>query len=143
MKTILFIGLFMSLNFLAHSQSFSANLPEPHYFLLLPTSITNMYELGENIAEYNQQYHTKEALQVSTVYMQLDKKTVFYYIDSFPNEAQAMAYYKGLEKRRPNAIDRENALYYFFISKSNLNKVLKAKSIEAYKAFFMTLIIEG
>lgn len=143
MKSIFFTLIFFVVLFSAQSQSFTPNLLEAHYFFLLPTAYADMPELGAALAEYNSEYHNKEELEVSTVAMILDKKTILYQVEVFYNEERAMAYYKGLEKRFADAIAKENATYYFFISKSNLNEVLKAKSLKAYKTFFAELMTEG
>lgn len=118
------------------AQDFTLNPDEEHFFLLLPSPITDMSELGAAIAKHNHQYYPKRKLKTSTVAINLEEKTIFYYVPNFKNKADALHYYNSMSRHKSDIIDQDNAAYYFIISKKNLNQVLRTKSLKTYKDFF-------
>lgn len=141
MKHLFFTLFLFCSSLIVQAQDFRTEPDEAHCFLLLPTEMTNLSELGAEIAKHNHAHHDAMDLAVSMVSMQLEEQKVFYYIPNFKNKATALAYYHSLSKHESPAIFEDNALYYFIISKSNLNEVLKAKSLKAYFSFFETVYL--
>lgn len=133
----LFFTIFLSC-FTWHltAQDFMITEEEEHYFLLLPSSITDMNELGAALAKHNHKYYPKDDLKVSTVAIDLEQKTIFYFVPHFENKTTALHYYNSMAKHKSDIIAEDNTAYYFIISKRNLNRVLKTKTLKNYKAFF-------
>ena len=143
--TSLFIFLFVNISFgqqdvLTEKGGFSVNENEEHFFLfVLNNRPSDLPELRGEITKYIWKYHPTPKLKITQIQVEGKLAEVpMIHIKSFPSKAAAMNFYKKLKENRPDFLQMGMTKDYFAISKSNFEKVVRAKSLKGYKPFFAT-----
>lgn len=135
MKKILFVFvLICSFSASLFAQDYQITEKEPHYFFLIPTAIASRTEVGGEIAKHNHLNYPESDFRVETVY--LPGKIVAFQIQPFESHSAARAYYDFLKKTDSDLIADELTQQYFIISKTNLQRVLKAGTVKGFLKFF-------
>jgi hypothetical protein len=114
------------------------NASEEHCFLFVLANRPNdLPELRAGITKYIWKYHPNDKLKVTQIQVDGELTTVpLIHVQDFANKTEAMAFFNGLKKNRPDFLQMGMTLDYFPLSKSNYEQILRAKSLAGYKAFF-------
>ncbi|MCB0522147.1 MAG: hypothetical protein H6577_14175 [Lewinellaceae bacterium] len=117
---------------------FAVNNAEAHNFLfLLKNSPNDLQELRTGITKYIWKYHPNDKLKITQIKIGGDLENVpLILVTGFDNKGQAMAFYNGLKKNRPDFLQMGMTNDYFALSKTNYEQIVRNKSTEGYKAFF-------
>ena len=117
--------------------SFDAN--EEHYFLFILSNArpADLPELRGEITKYIWKHHANAKLKITQIKVGGELENVpLIHLQSFPSKSEAMAFYQNLKKNRPDFLQMGMTVDYFPVSKSNYEKMLRAKSLKGYKPFF-------
>lgn len=111
---------------------------EEHSFMFVLNNRPNdLQELRTSITKYIWKYHPDEKLKITQIQVDGDLKEVpLIHITGFANKEQAMVFYKGLKANRPDFMSMGMTKDYFPLSKTNYENIVRAKSLNGYKAFF-------
>ncbi|MEO1261965.1 MAG: hypothetical protein AAFZ15_24390 [Bacteroidota bacterium] len=141
--TLLLLFLFSNNSFgqqdvLTEKGGFSLNETEEHFFLfVLNNRPVDLPELRGKITKYIWKYHPTPKLKITQIQVEGELAEVpMIHIKSFPSKAAAMKFYNDLKQNRPDFLQMGMTTDYFAISKSNFEKVVRAKSLKGYKPFF-------
>ncbi|MFQ5445870.1 MAG: hypothetical protein ACE5FF_02955 [Saprospiraceae bacterium] len=123
---------------LTAKSGYTVNNEEEHYFLfVLANRPADLPELRAEITKYLWKYYPKARLKMTQIAIDGDLENVpLIHLQAFKNKAQAMEFYTGLRKNRPDFLQMGMTLDYFPLSKSNYETILRAKSLAGYKDFF-------
>ena len=141
--TSLFMLFFVNFSYgqediLTEKGGFSLNETEEHYFLfVLNNRPGDLPELRGEITKYIWKYHPTPKLKITQIKIEGELADVpLIHIKSFPSKNAAMKFYRDLKKNNPDFMQMGMTKDYFAISKSNFEKVVRAKSIKSYIPFF-------
>ncbi|MCF8244453.1 MAG: hypothetical protein K9J37_00085 [Saprospiraceae bacterium] len=114
------------------------NANEEHSFLfVLSNRAGDLQELRTGITKYMWKYHPNEKLKITQIQVDGELKEVpLILISGFDNKAKAMEFYNGLKNNRPDFMQMGMTQDYFPLTKSNYEKIVRAKSLNGYKPFF-------
>lgn len=123
---------------LTEKGGYMLNAAEEHSFLfVLANRPGDLQEMRTGITKYIWKYHPEERLKITQIAVEGDLAEVpLIHITGFANKTQAMAFFNGLKKNRPDFLQMGMTRDYFAVSKTNYEKILRAKSLAGYKAFF-------
>ena len=111
---------------------------EEHYFLfLLNDRPGDLPELRGEITKYIWKEHPQEKLKITQIKIDGELANIpILHIKAFSTKAQAMAFYQKLKANKPEFMEMGMTTDFFAISKTNFQKVIRAKSLKGYKPFF-------
>lgn len=123
---------------LTEKGGFSVNASEEHSFLFVLANRPNdLQEMRTGITKYMWKYHPNEKLKITQIQVDGELKEVpLILISGFADKTKAMDFYKGLKSNRPDFMQMGLTKDFFPLSKTNYEKVLRAKSLNGYKQFF-------
>jgi hypothetical protein len=94
-------------------------------------------ELRTGITKYIWKYHPNDKLKITQIQIDGELTEVpLVHVTGFQNKARAMEFYDGLKTNRPDFMQMGMTKDFFPLSKTNYEKVLRAKSLNGYKPFF-------
>ncbi|HFA47854.1 MAG TPA: hypothetical protein ENJ95_02410 [Bacteroidetes bacterium] len=117
---------------------FSVNADEEHYFLfVLNNRPADLPEVRASITKYIWKHYPKAHLKLTQIKVDGDLQNVpMIHVKGFKDKAEAMAFYAGLKKNRPDFLMMGMTKDYFAISKRNYESIVRSKSLAGYKPFF-------
>lgn len=135
---ILLPALAIAQNELTEKGGFVMNANEEHSFLFVLANRPNdLQEVRTGITKYIWKYHPTDKLKITQI--QIDGELVevpLIHVTGFQNKAKAMEFYDGLKANRPDFMQMGMTKDFFPLSKTNYEKILRAKSLNGYKPFF-------
>jgi hypothetical protein len=123
---------------LTAKEGYTLDSGEEHYFIfVLANRPADLPEVRASITKYIWKYYPQARLKVTQIAVDGDLANVpLIHLQTFKGKAQAMEFYKSLKKNHPDFLQMGMTLDYFPLSKSNYETILRAKSLDGYKAFF-------
>lgn len=140
--TFLFLLLFQNSSpaqdQLTEKGGYTVNASEEHSFLfVLANRPGDLQEVRTGITKYIWKYHPEGKLKITQIAIDGELTDVpLIHITGFSDKAQAMAFFNGLRQNRPDFMQMGMTKDYFALSKTNYEKIVRAKSLAGYKAFF-------
>lgn len=139
-----FLAIFMLPNLASAQQDltekggFVVNANEEHSFLFVLSNRPNdLQELRTGITKYMWKYYPNDKLKITQIQLDGDLKDVpLILITGFSDKAKSMEFYNSLKMNRPDFMQMGMTKEYFPLSKSNYEKIVRAKSLNGYKPFF-------
>lgn len=120
-----------------HEPNFVEATDEEHYMVFLPTpDWADIREMTTSIAKFNAKNYAAKQLITKRFKMYPDDPMPFFLVKEFSDEAAAKAYYEKVTKPKADFLQMGITKDWFYISKSNYNEVLRAKSFTQYSAYF-------
>ncbi|MEZ5039845.1 MAG: hypothetical protein R2828_08135 [Saprospiraceae bacterium] len=108
-----------------------------HYVIVVFNEDVKLNDNKITIADYNQKYHKLDRLRITNIYLGPKNETPVLVMRKFNNKNAAMAYFEGVQKNLGDFIDPNTVKYDLLpISQNNYRQVLRAKTLDGYKAFF-------
>lgn len=144
---ILFLFAFSLLAFNAFSQEkltpkegFTLNANEEHYYIfVLNNRPADLPELRAAITKYIWKNYPNSNLKITQIAIEGDLANVpLLHVQSFTNKAEALAFHQELKNNHPDFMSMGMTVDYFPISKSNFEAIVRSKSLDSYKDFFLT-----
>ncbi|MBK9013009.1 MAG: hypothetical protein IPM82_02405 [Saprospiraceae bacterium] len=123
---------------LTEKGGFAMNASEEHSFLfVLSNQAKDLQELRTGITKYMWKYYPNDKLKITQIQVDGELKDVpLILISGFSDKSKAMEFYNGLKTNRPDFMQMGMTKDYFPLSKSNYEKIVRAKSLTGYKPFF-------
>lgn len=123
---------------LTEKGGYIVNNSEEHNFLFVLANRPNdLPELRTQITKYIWKQHPNDKLKITQIQVDGELKEVpLILVSGFANKEQAMAFYNGIKNNRPDFMQLGMTKEYFPLSKTNYEKIVRAKSFNGYKAFF-------
>ena len=140
--TFLFVLLLQTSGYsqdqLTEKGGYSFNANEEHSFLfVLANRPGDLQEVRTGITKYLWKFHPEDKLKITQIAIAGDLENVpLIHISGFSSKADAMAFFSGLKQNRPDFLQMGMTKDYFALSKSNYEKIVRAKSLAGYKPFF-------
>jgi hypothetical protein len=140
---IFILVMFTQLNVIAQEELtekggyvFDAN--EEHSCLfVLANRPADLQEVRASITKYIWKYYPTDKLKITQIALQGDLTDVpLVHITGFPNKTKAMEFFNGLKQNRPDFLQMGLTKDYFALSKTNYEKIVRAKSLAGYRPFF-------
>ncbi|MEL7020235.1 MAG: hypothetical protein AAGK47_01385, partial [Bacteroidota bacterium] len=123
-------------NFDLNSSKFKQEDEKLHYMILVfNDSKISLAETKANISDYNTKYHKLDKLRISNIYLGSDTKTPIIVIRRFKKRSDAMKYYEGVQGA-DDFIETDAGYEMYPVTQNNYREILKARSLDGYKAFF-------
>ncbi len=118
--------------------NFEVNDNQVHYFIIaLNGTTTKLTDAKETVSDYNRKYHQLDRLRISNIYLGASTDKPILVIRRYKNKSEAMRYYNGIIKNQDDFFDSSVEFEIYAVSQSNYRQILKSKSIEEYKIFFV------
>jgi len=123
---------------LTEKGGFVLNASEEHSFLfVLSNQAKDLQELRTGITKYMWKFHPNDKLKITQIQVDGELQEVpLILISGFADKSKAMEFYNGLKANRPDFMQMGMTKDYYPLSKSNYEKVVRAKSLNGYKPFF-------
>lgn len=137
---LFFLSLSANAQELTEKGGFNLDTSEEHYYLFVLSNArpNDLPELRGEITKYIWKHHANAKLKITQIKVGGELQTVpLIHLQSFKNKTEAMAFHQNLKKTRPDFLQLGMTVDYFPLSKSNYEKVLRAKSLQGYKPFFL------
>ena len=109
-----------------------------HYFLAILKGDVKLDDVKASITDYNREKHKTEQLRISNIFLGTDTNTPIIVIRKFDTKEQSMIYYREV-KNNKDFLGETKKTYnkeFFTVTQENYRRILKNKSLDAYRAFF-------
>lgn len=112
---------------------------ELHYVLIVFKEDIGLNDSKVKVSNYHLQYHKLDKLSISNIYLGTEAETrvPILVVRRFKNKAEAMAYYQGVQRNKKDFVDPSISYELFAVSQTNYREVLRSKSVEGYREFFV------
>lgn len=121
-------------------QKFTYEEDKLHYLIIaFKSQDINLTDNKVSVSDYNEKYHRMARLRISNIYLgnDADSRVPILVLRRFKDKNEAMAYYKGVEKKRAEFIKETGVDYELFpLTQDNYREVLKERSLDTYRLFF-------
>lgn len=143
---ILFFLAFAFMAFNAHTQEtltskggYTLDANEEHYYIfVLNNRPADLPELRASITKYIWKHYPKANLKITQIEIDGELSDVpLLHVQSFPNKAEALAFHKALKTDHPDFLHMGMTVDYFPVSKTNFEAIVRSKSLNGYKDFFL------
>ncbi len=126
--------------------NFQLNDDQLHYVIVTFNGVVDLNEAKVALADYNRQYHNLENLRISNVFLgrsnNPQERTPIIVVRRFKNRPDAMKYYEGIQQNKEDFIDSGINYEVFAINMNNYREVIRTKSINEYRNFFLSNYIQ-
>jgi tetratricopeptide (TPR) repeat protein len=115
-----------------------------HYIIVAFKEDSHFNDGKIAISNYNLKYHKLDKLRISNVYLgnEVETRVPIIVIRRFNNKNEAMMYYKGAHANGKEFLDPKISFEMFAVSQNNYREILRAKSLESYREFFLQYYID-
>lgn len=111
-----------------------------HYFIVALTGEdVRLDDVKAAVSDYNTEHHKAEQLRISNIFLGTDTNTPIVVIRKFDNKEQAMRYYNEVKNQKDFLGETARKTYnkeMFAVTQENYRRILKNKTLEAYRAFY-------
>jgi tetratricopeptide (TPR) repeat protein len=116
-----------------------SNTPDDlHYVLVVLQESSMTLDIAKNkISDFNKQFYSLDQLKISNIVLGENNQLPVVVVRRFNNKASAMKYFDAIQKNRKDFIENPTLYEVFAISQSNYRNLVSARSVEAYRDFFM------
>jgi tetratricopeptide (TPR) repeat protein len=109
-----------------------------HYFLAILKGDVKLDDVKASITDYNREKHKTEQLRISNIFLGTDTNTPIIVIRKFDTKEQSMIYYREVKNNKDFLGETKKSYNkeFFTVTQENYRRILKNKSLDAYRAFF-------
>lgn len=119
--------------------NFRESMQELHYVIVVfEEPETDLNQAKIKVAEFNNKYNKSDRIRTTNVFLGADSKTPTLILRRYRNGEEAIGYVENAKNREKEFLNLGEFKYDIFpISQSNYREVLKARSTEDYKAWYL------
>ena len=109
-----------------------------HYVVVVFMNDISLNDAKVIVSDYNSKYHNLQKLRMNNIFLgEGDSKYPLIAIRRFKDAAEAMDYYRTIQKNQKDFLDKNKYQYEVMpISQDNYRELLRAKDLAEYKTFF-------
>lgn len=109
-----------------------------HYVVVVFLNDVSLNDAKIVVSDYNAKYHNPQKLRMNNIFLgEGDSKYPLIAIRRFKDKAEAMDYYRTVQKNQKDFLDKGKYQYEVMpISQDNYRELLRAKNLTEYKTFF-------
>ena len=107
-----------------------------HYIVVNFQDDVKLNDVKAKVSDFNRKYFELEKLRISNIFLGTDINKPIIVVRRFKNRDAAIRYYNTVQKNAGDFIDPAIRFDIFAITQNNYREILKAKSLDGYKAFF-------
>jgi tetratricopeptide (TPR) repeat protein len=135
---------FESLIYKEGLENFVVEPDKLHYIFVVLYGVDQdqLREAKREISKYNGIYHKLERLRISNIYLDTSDEIQIILIRKFDSKDDAMGYYYKVESRQDEYLPADINYELFAISQKNYREVIKQRTVNAYREFFVAEYLE-